>query len=127
MDVTGGSMANKIMRADNVLTALAAVAATAAVTLAAVTFATTTPSKAETTVHVRHHAPARVTVRKRSYLSPGTETKRNAEHYSDYYRSVTHGYDPMRNSTLFQNGPSLPFFHDRMPFPNCLDLAGFCQ
>jgi hypothetical protein len=126
MDLTGGSMANKIMRADNVLTALAAVAAAA--TFATVTFATTTPSKAETAVHVRHHhAPARVTVRKRSYLDPGTEAKRNTEHYTDYYRSVTHGYDPMRNSTLFQNGPSLPFFHDRMPFPNCLDLAGFCN
>jgi hypothetical protein len=123
-------MASKIMRADKILTALTAVAATAVVTTV-VTFATmtvaTTPSHAQTVTHVRHHAPARVTVRKRSYLDPGTETKRHAEHYSDYYRSPTHGYDPMRNSTLFQNGPSLPFTHDRMPFPNCLDLAGFCQ
>jgi hypothetical protein len=114
------------MRADKVLTVMATVIATALATLATLTTATT-PSTAETAVHVRHHAPARVTVRKRSYLDPGTETKRNAEHYSDYYRSVTHGYDPMRNSTLFQNGPSLPFTHDRMPFPNCLDLAGFCN
>jgi hypothetical protein len=113
------------MRADKVLTALAAVAATAAVTVATATFATTTPSKAETTVHVRHHAPARVTVRRRSYLDPGTETKRHTEHYSDYYRSPTHGFDP--NSTLFESRPSLPFTHDRMPFPNCLDLPGFCQ
>jgi hypothetical protein len=126
MDGTGGSMANKIMRADKILTALAAVAATAVVTLATTTVVTT-PSDAQTVTPVRHHAPARVTVRKRSYLHPGTETKTYAEHYADYYRSPTHGFDPMRNSTLFQNGPSLPFFHDRMPFPNCLDLPGFCQ
>jgi hypothetical protein len=126
MDGTGGSMANKIMRADKILTALAAVAATAVVTLATTTVVTT-PSDAQTVTPVRHHAPARVTVRKRSYLHPGTETKTYAEHYADYYRSPTHGFDPTRNSTLFQNGPSLPFFHDRMPFPNCLDLPGFCQ
>jgi hypothetical protein len=119
-------MANNIMRADKILTALAAVAATAVVTLAATTVVTTA-SVAQTVKPVHHHAPARVTVRKRSYLNPGTETKTHAEHYADYYRSPTHGYDPMRNSTLFQNGPSLPFIHDRMPFPNCLDLAGFCQ
>ena len=112
------------MRADKVLIAMTAAIAAAMPTI--VIFATT-PSTAETAVHVRHRAPARVTVHKRSYLDPGTETKRHTEHYSDYYRSVTHGYDPMRNSTLFQNGPSLPFTHDRMPFPNCLDLAGFCD
>jgi hypothetical protein len=121
MDVTGGSM-----RADKFLTALAAVAATTMATLATMTFATA-PSKAETVVHVRHHSPARATVHKRSYLDPGTETKRRAEHYSDYYYSPTHGMAPMRNSTLFMNGPALPFIHDRMPFPNCMDLAGFCQ
>jgi hypothetical protein len=72
--------------------------------------------------------PARVTVRKRSYLDPGTETKRRAEHYMDYsYPSPEYGFAPFRYSTLFKNGPALPFFHDRMPFPTCLDLAGFCQ
>jgi hypothetical protein len=114
------------MRAEKVLTVMAAVFATAMASVATLTVAAP-PAKAETSVHVRHHAPARVTVRKRSYLNPGTEAKRNTEHYSDYYRSAIHGYDPMRNSTLFQNGPSLPFTHDRMPFPNCLDLAGFCD
>jgi hypothetical protein len=72
--------------------------------------------------------PARVTVRKRSYLDPGTETKRRGEHYMDYsYPSPEYGFAPFRYSTLFKNGPALPFFHDRMPFPTCLDLAGFCQ
>jgi hypothetical protein len=108
------------MRADKVLTVMAAVVVTALATLA------TTPSDAQTTT-VRRHAPARVTVHKRSYLDPGTETKRRAEHYQDYIYSPIHGMAPMRNSTLFLNGPATPFVHDRMPFPNCLDLAGFCQ
>jgi hypothetical protein len=108
------------MRADRILTVLAAIA-TAAMTLS------TTPSDAQTTTQVRRHAPARVTVHNRSYLDPGTETKRRQEHYTDYYYSPTHGMAPRRDSTLFMNGPSLPFIHDRMPFPNCLDLPGFCQ
>jgi hypothetical protein len=110
------------MRADKVLTVMAAVVATAAATLA------TAPSAdAQAPTQVRRHAPTRVTVHKRSYLDPGTETKTYAEHSSDYFRSPTSGFDPMRNSALFQNGPSLPFFHDRMPFPNCLDLPSFCR
>jgi hypothetical protein len=63
---------------------------------------------------------ARLTVRKRSYLDPGTETKARAEHYSDY------AYPPdnsvWTNSSLF-NFP----YSNRMPFPNCFDLAGFCR
>jgi hypothetical protein len=109
------------MRAVKVLTVMAAAVATAAVTLA---MAPSADAQAPT---VRRHAPARVTVYKRSYLDPGTETKTHAEHYSDYYHSPTHGYDPLRNSTLFLNGPALPFYHDRMPFPTCLELSGFCR
>jgi hypothetical protein len=33
----------------------------------------------------------------------------------------------MRNSTLFNSGYGLPFFHDREPMPNCLDLPGYCR
>ena len=107
------------MRADNVLTRMAAVAAAAAViALAATPASAQAPSR---------HGPARVTVHKRSYLDPGTETKRRQEHDTDYIYSPIHGMAPMRNSTLFMNGPALPFFHDRMPFPNCLDLSGFCR
>jgi hypothetical protein len=109
------------MRADKILTVMAAAVATAVVTLAAA------PSDAQTAAQTRRHPPARVTVHKRSYLNPGTETKPRAQHYSDYYHSPVDGMAPMRDSTLFLNGPALPFIHDRMPFPNCLDLAGFCR
>lgn len=110
---------------------MAAVLATAAVAF------TTVPSQGQTATEARRgpvrvaavvRPPARVTVRKRSYLDPGTETKRHHEHYTDYaYPNIEYGNAPFRHSTLFQNGPSLPFIHDRMPFPTCLDLPGFCQ
>jgi hypothetical protein len=106
--------------------------------VAAVVTSATTPSQAQTTgAEVRRgpvrvaavvRPPARVTVRKRSYLDPGTETKRHAEHYTDYaHPNIEYGNAPFRHSTLFKNGPALPFWHDRMPFPTCLDLPGFCQ
>jgi hypothetical protein len=120
------------MHANKVSAIMAAVIASAVVAF------TTAPSQAQTAAPevrpgpvraaVVARQPARVTVRKRSYLDPGTETKRRAEHYTDYsYPSVEYGFAPFRYSTLFKNGPALPFFHDRMPFPTCLDLAGFCQ
>jgi hypothetical protein len=116
------------MRADKFLTVMAAVVATAAATLATAPSADAqAPANAQASTNARHHGPVRVTVHRRSYLHPGTETKSYAEHSSDYYRSPTTGFTPRRNSTLFLNGPSLPFIHDRMPFPNCLDLPGFCQ
>jgi len=109
-------------------------AVVAAVIASAVASFTTAPSQAQTTevrpVRVAPVArpPARVTVRKRSYLDPGTETKRRAEHDTDYaYPSVEYGFAPFRNSTLFNNNAALPFIHDRMPLPTCLDLPGFCQ
>jgi hypothetical protein len=107
----------------------------AVITTVALAF-TTLPSRGETAREalpgVRAAAPvrppARVTVRKRSYLDPGTETKARREHYLDYaHPDIEYGFAPMRNSTLFSNNASLPFIHDRMPFPTCLDLAGFCQ
>jgi hypothetical protein len=70
--------------------------------------------------------PTRVTVRKRSYLDPGTETKAGGEHYQDYAYPAG-GNSPMLNSTLFNSGPGLPFTNNRMPFPNCFDLGGFCR
>jgi hypothetical protein len=113
-------------------------AMSAAFIAAAVVALTAVPSQAQTAAPEVRPAPvraavvvrppARVTVRKRSYLDPGTETKRRAEHYHDYaYPSPEYGFAPFRYSTLFKNGPALPFMHDRMPFPTCLDLAGFCQ
>jgi len=106
----------------------------AAVAAGSLAFATA-PSEAQTTnaqkrqehahVAAAGRAPARVTVRKRSYLDPGTETKTHAEHYRDYVDPP--GNSVMMNSTLFNSGPGLPFTHNRMPFPNCFDLAGFCR
>jgi hypothetical protein len=109
------------------------VAVVAAATLALAT----APSEAQTTTAERRQEPtrvavtgrpptARLTVRRRSYLDPGTETKARAEHYSDYAYPPG-GISPFRNSTVFNSGPGLPFIHDRMPFPNCFDLPGFCR
>jgi hypothetical protein len=118
------------MQANKVSALMAAAIATAAVVF------TTVPSWSQTAPKVRAapravvaaRPPATVTVRKRSYLDPGTETKARHEHYLDYTQpNVEYGFAPMRNSTLFTNSASLPFIHDRMPFPTCLDLPGFCQ
>ena len=96
----------------------------------------TAPSEAQTAnartqqgfirVAASGRSPARVTVRKRSYLDPGTETKARAEHYLDYAHPPGGNY-PFMNSTLFNSGPGLPFTHDRMPLPNCFDMAGYCR
>jgi hypothetical protein len=118
------------MQANKVSALMAAVIATAAVVF------TTVPSLSQPAPQVRPaprvvvgpRPPATVTVRKRSYLDPGTETKARREHFLDYaHPDVEYGFAPMRNSTLFTNSASLPFIHDRMPFPTCLDLPGFCQ
>jgi hypothetical protein len=118
------------MQANKFSALTAAVIATAAVVF------TTEPSRSQTAPQVRPaprvvaapRPPATVTVRKRSFLDPGTETKARGEHDLDYtHPDVEYGFAPMRNSTLFTNSASLPFIHDRMPFPTCLDLPGFCQ
>ena len=123
------------MQANKVPALTAAVIATAAMVF------TTVPSRSQTAPQVRPapravarppaaapRPPATVTVRKRSFLDPGTETKARHEHDLDYSQpDFEYGFAPMRNSTLFTNGPSLPFTNDRMPLPTCRDLAGFCQ
>jgi hypothetical protein len=109
------------MRSDKILTVMAAVVATAAMALAA------TPSEAQAPPPAppAHRPPLRVTIHKRPNVDPVTERRRRDEYYSLF--PLEYGMSPMRNSTLFKNGPSLPYFHDRMPFPTCLDLPGFCQ
>jgi hypothetical protein len=117
-------------------------ALTAAVIATAAVVFTTEPSWSQSAPQVRPapqarpaprvvaaaRPPATVTVRKRSFLDPGTETKARHEHYLDYtHPNAEYGWAPMRDSTLFTNSASLPFIHDRMPFPTCLDLPGFCQ
>jgi hypothetical protein len=112
----GGSM-----RADKIFTVTAAVAATALASLVTVPSAGAQAPKEA----VHHHPPAKVTVHRRAVVDPAVENRRRSEYYHLY--EPEYGRDPMRNSTLFMNGPSLPFYHDRMPFPTCLDLPGFCQ
>ncbi len=119
------------MQANKVPAVVAVVIASAVAAFTAVPSEAQTPATQVRQGPVRASAvvrpPARLTVRKRSYLDPGTETKARAEHYTDYAYSPKNGLAPFRNSTLFSSGPALPFIHDRMPFPNCLDLSGFCQ
>ncbi len=62
---------------------------------------------------------AKLTVRKRSYLDPGTETKARAEHYMDYAEP------PGDPNSRFQNNYGITF--TRSPLPSCFDLAGFCR
>jgi hypothetical protein len=64
--------------------------------------------------------PTRVTVRRRSYLDPGTETRTWAEHSLDY------AFPPGNESfTADPNNPAMNWV--RRPFPDCFDLAGFCR
>jgi len=120
------------MQAHKVSALTAAVIATAAMAF------TTVPALSQTAPPVRHartarppaaapRPPATVTVRKRSFLDPGTETRARQEHDLDYTQpDFEYGFSPMRNSTLFMNN-AVPMMHDRRPFPTCFDAPGFCQ
>jgi hypothetical protein len=61
-----------------------------------------------------------VTVTKRSYLDPGKESKAPGLTWSSFPADSPQGlfYDPTANYLHFNN---------RNPFPNCLDLPGFCR
>jgi hypothetical protein len=65
---------------------------------------------------------ARVVVRKRSYLDPGTETKRYGEHNLDYAFPSSNSRNGMDR---FLNDYNITFTNN--PIPSCLDLAGFCH
>ena len=97
---------------------------------------TTAPSEAQSPTAKKDQAAAgpqavtkppgaRVTVRRRSFLDPGTETKRLDEHQQDY--AFPPG-DPTGagRSTLFQQNYNVNY-QLRNPFPNCFDLPGFCR
>ena len=101
--------------------------ATAAACLAMTLAAGTSDAQTQNQVAGAPHPPARVTVHKRTFLDPGTETRAHAEHYRDYIVSPADGWDPLRNSALFTGQAFLPFYHDRGPMANCLDLPGFCR
>ena len=109
------------MRAGKILAVMGAAVATAAMAVAATPSAAQAPPPAPR----YHHPPARVTVHPRPGVDPATESRRRSEYYGLF--SLEYGATPRRDSTLFKNGPSLPLWHDRMPFPTCLDLPGFCR
>ena len=78
------------------------------------------PAAPPTQVAVAGRPPARVTVRRRSYLDPGTETRTHAEHYQDYAF-------PPGNPSFTADYNNRLINWTRMPFPDCFDLAGFCR
>jgi hypothetical protein len=79
------------------------------------------PAASQTKVAMTSRPPARVTVRQRSFLDPGTETKARSEHSLDY------AFPPgdLGGTNGFLNDYNITF--TRNPFPSCFDLAGFCR
>ena len=78
------------------------------------------PAVAPNQVASAGRPPTRVTVRRRSYLDPGTETRTWAEHSMDY------AFPPGNQSfTADPNNPAMNWV--RRPFPDCFDLPGFCR
>jgi hypothetical protein len=73
-----------------------------------------------TQVAVAGRPAAKVTVRKRSYLDPGTETKRGDEHYMDYAL-------PSYGGSHVPGPGDSRFDFIRMPFPTCFDLGSACR
>jgi hypothetical protein len=65
-------------------------------------------------------APARVTVSRRSYLDPGTESKPPNLTWSSFPADSP-------NSIFYDPTDWRVNYHNRTPFPNCLDLPGFCR
>lgn len=65
---------------------------------------------------------ARVVVRKRSYLDPGTEIKTHDDHHFDYAYPTSNSRNGM---DIFLNRYDITFTNN--PIPSCLDLAGFCR
>jgi hypothetical protein len=78
-----------------------------------------TAKKKPTRVAVASRPPARVTVQRRSFLDPGTETKARDEHYQDY------AFPPGVGGSTYSNDYNITF--SRSPLPTCFDLPGFCR
>jgi hypothetical protein len=65
-------------------------------------------------------APAKVTVRRRSFLDPGTETKTHQEHDRDYaFPPGDHSFGVSPNDFRVN--------YTRSPFPSCFDLPHYCR
>jgi hypothetical protein len=99
--------------------ALAAAPARAQTTPANPTVAADNKAITQPKVAMTWRPPARVTVRRRSFLDPGTETKSRSEHYQDY------AFPPGDPNSRFSNNYGITFM--RSPFPSCFDLPGFCR
>jgi hypothetical protein len=84
----------------------------------------TTPTSAPPAAK-KQQAPAKVTVRRRSFLDPGTETKTNQEHDRDYAFPPGDATGAGRSSIFMQNYNVN--YQLRNPFPNCFDLPGYCR
>jgi hypothetical protein len=67
------------------------------------------------------HRTTRVTVRPRSFLDPGTETKAYEQHYMDYAVQP----DRRPGDYLYDRNDWKSSW-SRMPFPSCFDLPGSC-
>lgn len=67
-------------------------------------------------------APTRLTVRKRSFLDPGTESKTFAQHYTDYAVSPSYTIFPK-----YFDYSVAPGSWSRMPLPGLYDIPGWYQ
>ena len=81
--------------------------------------ATAKRTQAPAQVAVDTRPPARVTVRKRSYLDPGTETRTHQDHYMDY------AFPP--GDRVYIDPTDFRINWTRTPLPGCYDLPGFCR
>lgn len=64
----------------------------------------------------------RITVRKRSYLDPGTESKTFAQHYTDYALSPSYTVFPS-----YMDYSTTPGSWSRMPLPGLYDVPGWVR
>jgi hypothetical protein len=67
-------------------------------------------------------APTRITVRRRSFLDPGSETKPFAQHYHDYAMSPSYTIFPP-----FFDYSVAPGSWSRMPLPGLYDVPGWTR
>ncbi len=67
----------------------------------------------------------RITVRPRSFLDPGTATKGNDQHYTDYVTPPQTYSGEYFASPNFRNDWKTSW--SRMPFPTCFDAPGMCR
>jgi hypothetical protein len=65
-------------------------------------------------------APTRITVRRRSFLDPGSESKTFAQHYSDYAVSPSYTIFPK-----YFDYSVAPGSWSRMPLPGLYDIPGW--